>query len=146
MEVYGLLTYIIFEILHESYIFCQAFRYPKNDPNGAKALWTEIASHGIPAPDCRESQFSRDNHLGNGIGGQPLVYNWTIPNTLNHEQCVMRMRWVTREMSVQMSISDDDMILTFNGLLLQIGTWMESCLIGTTCLPHLSIHIVSSGL
>ncbi|XP_071142451.1 protein DD3-3-like isoform X1 [Mytilus edulis] len=72
---------------------CKAFRYPKNDPNGAKALWTEIASHGIPAPDCRESQFSRDNHLGNGIGGQPLVYNWTIPNTLNHEQCVMRMRY-----------------------------------------------------
>lgn len=72
---------------------CEAFRYPKNDANGAKASWTEIPSHGIPAPDCRETQFSRDNHLGNGIGGQPLVYNWTIPNSLNHEQCIMRMRY-----------------------------------------------------
>lgn len=24
--------------------------------------------------------WSRDNHLGNGIGGQPNIFNWTIPD------------------------------------------------------------------
>lgn len=72
---------------------CDAFTYPSNDPNGIKAKWTEVKSHGLPAPDCRETEFSRDNHLGNGIGGHPLVYNWTIPNNINHEQCVMRIRY-----------------------------------------------------
>lgn len=58
-----------------------------------KAEWKEVPAFGIGEPDCRETQFSRDNHLGNGIGGQPLVYNWTVPNTV-HENCVMRIRWV----------------------------------------------------
>lgn len=72
---------------------CEAFRYPANNPNGTKAIWTEIKSHGLPAPVCRETEFSRDNHLGNGIGGHPNVYNWTIPNNINHEQCVLRLRY-----------------------------------------------------
>lgn len=58
-----------------------------------KAEWKEVPAFGIGEPDCRETQFSRDNHLGNGIGGQPLVYNWTVPNTV-HENCVMRIRCV----------------------------------------------------
>lgn len=73
------------------YYFLQAFRYPKTE-NGIKAVWTEIKSHGLPAPDCRETEFSRDNHLGNGLGGHPNVYNWTIPNNINHEQCILRLR------------------------------------------------------
>ena len=71
---------------------CEAFRYPKTE-NGIKATWTEIKSHGLPAPDCRETEFSRDNHLGNGLGGHPNVYNWTIPNNINHEQCILRLRY-----------------------------------------------------
>ena len=71
----------------------QVYRYPSNDPDGMKAEWKEFPPFGIGEPDCRETQFSRDNHLGNGIGGQPLVYNWTVPNTV-HENCVMRIRSV----------------------------------------------------
>ena len=67
------------------------YRYPSNDPDGMKAEWKEFPAFGIGEPDCRETQFSRDNHLGNGIGGQPLVYNWTVPDTV-HENCVMRIR------------------------------------------------------
>ncbi|XP_065192405.1 protein DD3-3-like [Sycon ciliatum] len=55
-------------------------------------VWAEYPSHDIAAPDCFESPWSRDNHLGNGIGGFPNTYNWTMPN-LEHEFCVFRMRY-----------------------------------------------------
>ncbi|XP_071081858.1 protein DD3-3-like [Haliotis cracherodii] len=62
------------------------------ETNGVKGQWKEFPSHGLPPPDCRETDFSRDNHLGNGIGGHPLLYNWTVPN-ISHEKCVMRIRY-----------------------------------------------------
>ncbi|XP_061187895.1 protein DD3-3-like [Saccostrea echinata] len=71
---------------------CEVYRYPSNDPNGVLAEWKEVPAFGIEAPDCRETQFSRDNHLGNGIGGHALVFNWTVPNTV-HENCAMRIRY-----------------------------------------------------
>ncbi|XP_065192631.1 protein DD3-3-like [Sycon ciliatum] len=54
--------------------------------------WLEYPSHGIAGPDCQEAPWSRDNHLGNGIGGFPNSYNWTVPN-LDHEFCVFRIRY-----------------------------------------------------
>jgi len=57
--------------------------------------WTMYPAHGIPAPVCVESQWSRDNHLGNGLGGQTLSYNWTIPDAPS-EHCVLRIRYVAR--------------------------------------------------
>ncbi|XP_041348275.1 protein DD3-3-like [Gigantopelta aegis] len=71
---------------------CQKFRWPKNDNNGVRGEWKEFPSHGLPAPDCRETEFTRDNHLGNGLGGHPNLYNWTVPN-LDHEKCILRMRY-----------------------------------------------------
>ncbi|KAK3102217.1 hypothetical protein FSP39_009657 [Pinctada imbricata] len=71
---------------------CEAFTYPSNDPDGVRGVWTEFPAHGIPAPECRETEFSRDNHLGNGLGGQPNIYNWTVPNEI-HEQCAIRIRY-----------------------------------------------------
>lgn len=71
---------------------CEAFRYPKGDEDGVKGVWTEFPAHNIAAPECRETEFSRDNHLGNGVGLNPNVYNWTVPN-LNSEHCVLRMRY-----------------------------------------------------
>ena len=56
-------------------------------------VWQEFPAHGLPPPDCRETDFTRDNHLGNGQGGNPATYNWTIPVTLEHEQCAIRIRY-----------------------------------------------------
>ena len=55
--------------------------------------WKEFPSHDLAAPECRETDWSRDNHLGNGKGGYTNKYNWTLPD-LNHENCVLRIRYV----------------------------------------------------
>ena len=71
---------------------CDSFRFPYGDADGLRGVWTEMASHGLPAPDCRETEFTRDNHLGNGLHGKPNLYNWTVPNDI-HENCAMRIRY-----------------------------------------------------
>jgi len=56
--------------------------------------WYEVAPWGIPAPRCEPLAFSRDNHLGNSIGGEPLHFNWTIPSEVtNDAKCVLRGRY-----------------------------------------------------
>ena len=49
----------------------------------------------LPKPDCKQSEWSRDNHLGNGIGGWDTSYNWTIPDAEqnNMKKCVLRLRY-----------------------------------------------------
>lgn len=47
----------------------------------------------ISAPDCVNAPWNRDNHLGNGIGGQMTSYNWTIPSCIVSENCVLRVRY-----------------------------------------------------
>jgi len=59
---------------------------------GSGATFTLVPSWGLPAPECLPAPFSRDNHLGNGVGGYPNGYNWTIPNT-PAERCVLRLRY-----------------------------------------------------
>lgn len=75
-------------------LFQQALVYPEGAANGTKGIWMEAKAHGVAAPDCREAHFSRDNHLGNGLNGNPNVYNWTIPSDFVHERCALRMRYV----------------------------------------------------
>ncbi|PIK33621.1 hypothetical protein BSL78_29565 [Apostichopus japonicus] len=72
---------------------CEALVYPEGAANGTKGIWMEAKAHGVAAPDCREAHFSRDNHLGNGLNGNPNVYNWTIPSDFVHERCALRMRY-----------------------------------------------------
>ena len=69
------------------------FNYTDTNGNVFSGEWQEFPSHGIPKPVCQESQFSRINHLGNVEGGYPAVFNWTIPTHVNHERCVMRIRY-----------------------------------------------------
>lgn len=71
---------------------CESFRYPANDQNGVKGVWKEFPAHGLPAPFCRETQFTRDNHLGNGVDGNSNRYNWTIPD-MEADKCVLRIRY-----------------------------------------------------
>jgi hypothetical protein len=59
--------------------------------------WMESPMHNIAAPECKELGWSRDNHLGNTIGGENLVFNWTIPQIAAvggaAPDCVLRMRY-----------------------------------------------------
>ena len=71
----------------------QKFRYPANSPNGTRATWKESPSHDIAAPQCQEAEFSRDNHLGNGLNGYPNLFNWTIPEEAVGERCTLRIRY-----------------------------------------------------
>lgn len=71
---------------------CEKKKFPENDANGVKGIWKEFPAHGLPAPECRETQFTRDNHLGNGLDGNPNRYNWTVPN-ISEEKCVLRIRY-----------------------------------------------------
>ncbi len=50
----------------------------------------------LEAPDCREGDWSRVNHLGNGRTGQPLSYEWTLPHfpSGDKHRCVLRLRWL----------------------------------------------------
>lgn len=65
--------------------------------NGEKGVWTEVPAHGIPAPECIQAPYSRDNHLGNGVGGFANTYNWTIPNDPDMRGpsmgCALRLRY-----------------------------------------------------
>jgi len=56
------------------------------------AVWLDVGAWNIPPPECRLAPWSRDNHLGNGVGGQPNSVTWTVPNFL-HENCAMRLRY-----------------------------------------------------
>jgi len=66
----------------------------------AGGSWVYQKSWGIPAPDCQEAPWNRDNHLGNGVGGVTNHYNWTLPNggrerCIDHGNCtcVLRLRY-----------------------------------------------------
>ena len=65
----------------------------QQDCEGNGQTWTVAAAHGVAAPDCLESPWSRDNHLGNTVGGNNIVYNWTIPEAAAGQQCVFRVRY-----------------------------------------------------
>eukprot|EP00912_Choanoflagellata_sp_UC4_P001276 UC4_evm1s798 len=75
-----------------------------------KGIWEKVNSHGLPPPECKQSSWSRVNHLGNGRFGQANTYNWSIPydaladvygvdldgNLNGNEQnlkCVIRLRY-----------------------------------------------------
>lgn len=73
---------------------CESIYYQEaGNPNVTRGEWTEVPAFNIAAPDCREAHWSRDNHLGNGVNGQPNTYNWTLPANLESENCAMRIRY-----------------------------------------------------
>lgn len=37
--------------------------------------------------------YSRDNHHGNTLDGYPASYNWTIPDDVISDNCVLRIRY-----------------------------------------------------
>lgn len=72
--------------------------------------WVAAPAWGIPAPVCKKTTYTRDNHLGHVEGGHYWFYNWTVPDvpswptmhegepnqfspSANYDSCVMRFRY-----------------------------------------------------
>jgi len=62
--------------------------------------WTSKPAWGLSAPECLKAQWSRDNHLGNGMSGYANTYNWTLPSAaqepcINDDKCncILRIRY-----------------------------------------------------
>jgi hypothetical protein len=63
-------------------------------PNNERACvtaggnWTAKAAFGIPPPACQLAEFSRDNHLGNTLGGKTANFSWVLPSAAV-EPCIL---------------------------------------------------------
>jgi len=91
---------------------------------GNRATWTQAPAHNVAtptatAPECRSATWSRENHLGNGIGGQQNGHNFSMPAHI-HERCAMRLRY---------NITTKDYIVG--------GAWVN---------PHYSVNLSSGEL
>ncbi|EGD81580.1 hypothetical protein PTSG_02295 [Salpingoeca rosetta] len=65
--------------------------------NLPRARWARAPSHSevyphVRPPQCMEADWSRVNHLGNGVGGQTNGWNLTYPG-FAHERCATRIRY-----------------------------------------------------
>lgn len=87
------------------------------DCGPAGGVWTPVPPKNISAPDCILAPWTRDNHLGNTLGGVTGNYNWTLPThsqepciNNNNCNCVLRIRY---------NISTGDMNNMKNGVVLQ---------------------------
>jgi len=49
----------------------------------------------LDKPECRASEWSRVNHLGNGKKAEPLQYRWELPHfpSGQDQRCVLRLRY-----------------------------------------------------
>lgn len=57
-------------------------------------VWTAVPSHGIPAPYCGPTPWTRDNHLGFHAGEAHFAgWNWTVTDWMVQESCVLRIRY-----------------------------------------------------
>jgi len=54
----------------------------KKNPDDTPYTWVKVANWAEAAPDCVQTAFTRENHLGNGFGGFESSYNWTIPTSV----------------------------------------------------------------
>mmetsp|Transcript_34124 Transcript_34124/g.96121 ORF Transcript_34124/g.96121 Transcript_34124/m.96121 type:complete len:622 (-) Transcript_34124:368-2233(-) len=74
--------------------------------NATGGTWRESPAWGLPPPDCVAAPWTRDNHLGNTVGGYPPTYTLRIPTLSRtnlstafsdmsdgYDHCVMRMRY-----------------------------------------------------
>jgi len=61
---------------------------------GRTQKWVEVEDWDMDPPVCLDGKdfWSRVNHLGNGVGGYPLTFNWTLPN-IDQDGCVIRIRY-----------------------------------------------------
>jgi len=72
---------------------CKAYSKKYKNKYTITGKWEQVDAHDVPEPDCIVAPYSRDNHLGNGIGGFPNSYNWSIPANIEADECVLRIRY-----------------------------------------------------
>jgi len=72
----------------------------QNECNQNNGVWTVVNAPGLAAPECVKAPWSRDNHLGNTLGGYTSNYNWTLPSSTQEScisnddcNCVLRLRY-----------------------------------------------------
>lgn len=70
------------------------------------ATWRTSEPHNVAAPLCTSNWWSRDNQLGNVIGGYTASINFTAPEFTDNA-CAMRMRYNITTMDVDIWESDD---------------------------------------
>lgn len=46
----------------------------------------------VGEPVCAVNSWTRDNHHGNGVGGDFIGFDWTVPDYV-HDSCVLRLRY-----------------------------------------------------
>jgi len=69
------------------------------DPGTCKSVggtWTLYPRFNIPAPYCGQAPTTRENYLGNDVGGgvRSSAFDWTLPYTSGAMQsCVIRIRY-----------------------------------------------------
>ncbi len=71
---------------------CLAAKIPLNGRPWAQGKWVPSGKWNLPPPVCQVPERSRDNHLGNVMGGHTAHFNWTIPNDVN-SRCTLRIRY-----------------------------------------------------
>merc|ERR1711862_939391 len=59
---------------------------------GLAGNWVVQPAWGIEPPVCQQAPWTRDNHLGNGVGGRASTFNWTIPADFS-DACTLRVRY-----------------------------------------------------
>ena len=49
----------------------------------------------LSEPECRQTEWSRSNYLGDGGDGKPISYQWRLPHfpSKQLQTCVLRMRY-----------------------------------------------------
>jgi hypothetical protein len=75
---------------------CEAIKSPftRDEFNmSVTGQWITTPAWNMPAPECHENAWTRDNHLGNIAGGEPYTFNWTVAGSVLSERCALRVRY-----------------------------------------------------
>eukprot|EP00008_Paramoeba_atlantica_P006161 CAMPEP_0201489326 /NCGR_PEP_ID=MMETSP0151_2-20130828/22062_1 /ASSEMBLY_ACC=CAM_ASM_000257 /TAXON_ID=200890 /ORGANISM="Paramoeba atlantica, Strain 621/1 / CCAP 1560/9" /LENGTH=597 /DNA_ID=CAMNT_0047874881 /DNA_START=145 /DNA_END=1938 /DNA_ORIENTATION=- len=82
-------------------------------PEGCRTIdgnWTEIPSWSLDPPVCAETPWSRDNHLGNVVGGYPATLGFEMPYLSRTNLSDINANFTTSECAfrVRYNITTDD--------------------------------------
>lgn len=139
----------------------QLFPITKDECTAAGGAWTGF-SHFMDTPDCLPAPWSSGNHLGNGVDGRPLAYDWILPKMDKlvasgatvfqgataddkYVKCVMRFRY-----NVTLDEQDPYQLSAANNTSPILGTGAQATAtvnIGTAAAPiNVAVHVSAKSL